>query len=80
MKTKVHTIITSDDSTLTIQKVKCTIDNGYTVTQCEDEICIHIDMNDDENESFSLLTKENAIILAEKILTLANKINRVDNQ
>jgi secreted Zn-dependent insulinase-like peptidase len=69
-----HEIKTSDDSEMTIQRVKVEIDNGTTVEEAQDEICITIIDTLTEQEYSSFITKNNAMELANKLLSIATSI------
>jgi hypothetical protein len=69
-----HEIKTSDDSEMTIQRVKVEIDNGTTVEEAQDEICITIIDTLSEQEYSSFITKNNAMELANKLLSIATSI------
>ena len=71
-----HEIKTSDDSKMTIQRVKVETDNGITVVSERDEICITIIDTLTNEEHTSFIAKQSAMELANKLLSIATSIKQ----
>jgi|GEM_PF-3692733 len=74
MKNKVYKIETNCGSNLSVQKVKTSIMHSQGETETSDEVCLVIYNSESDVENCCYLEKDQAIVLAEKILKIANGI------